>query len=116
MNETQDVETGRRVRRRWNQEARQQLLASWRVSGKGRREFCAEEGIGYSTMCAWLRKEAGGEAPPPKGTVEVSPLAWMGESVVAEVVWADGRRVRVMRGCPEGVWGRLVEAVGRCGP
>lgn len=113
MNETPAVETERRHRRRWNTEQRRELLAAYQQSGMVRLEFCRQHNLGYGTLSKWLREEPGGtDAPKAMEAVEVSPLAWMNEPVLAEVCFADGRRVRVMRGCPEVMWRRMVEVVG----
>ena len=43
--------------------------------------------------------------------MKISPLMGLGEAVIAEIVLADGRRVRLMRGCGREEVGMILEAV-----
>jgi transposase-like protein len=114
MNETAVDGTERRQRRRWSKEQRQEMIAAYRQSGMTRLAFCREHGLGYGSLSKWLKEEAGGsDVPKMMEAVEISPLAWMKEPVMAEVCFADGRRVRVMSGCPEALWRRMMEVMGR---
>lgn len=116
MNERETNPSVRSGRRHWNSEQRQQLLKQYRQSGMSRPVFCRKQGIGYSTLCAWLKKERASSAGRQGvEAVEVSPLAWMNEPVAAEIGLAGGMRLRLMKGCEDGLVVRLLEWVERCG-
>ncbi len=54
------------VRRRLTPEQRQQVLARYHQSQMTQREFCAQEGVGLSTLIKWLHEDRATKRPPVK--------------------------------------------------
>jgi hypothetical protein len=88
-------------------------VAAGKRSGLSGVEYAKQEGLGYSTLCAWLARARRESVPRGFQRVEVSGAGWPGSAVVAEVVLGNGVSVRVMRGCGEEL-GAILEAA-RCG-
>jgi len=61
------------VRKRHTPAQREKILGAYRRSRVSQREFCAQAGIGLSTLQLWLRKSARGAAAPA-GFIELPPV------------------------------------------
>lgn len=95
-------------------EEKQALLASWEASGLSARAFGEREGVRTSCLWRWKRAAKPGMLEPrergrrPSSTITFAPVhisksttkrgAGGAERVVAEVLLADGVRVRVIEG------------------
>lgn len=90
---------------------RQKLIAAFRRSGMGASEFCRKHGIHFTTLYSWMRSRSAKKVSRGFRRVKISPLMGLGEAVIAEIVLADGRRVRLMRGCGREEVGMILEAV-----
>jgi transposase-like protein len=96
---------------------RRKLIRMFRGSGMSALEFSRKHGIHFTTLYSWMRGEK-----PVKGSgslrrvkIEGSALIGVGEPVVAEVVLANGARVRLMRGSSEEELSMILKALGPCG-
>jgi transposase-like protein len=76
--------------RRYSREAREQLIETWKASGKTRQAFCAEHGIHPTTFSGWLKRAV---ARPPEGFAEVDLPKTSG--VPIEVHLPNGIRIDV---------------------
>jgi hypothetical protein len=93
-----------------------ELLADYRQSGQGQREFCQQRGIGLSTLQNYLR--GGRSGRKAQGLVEVELVA--GNRVDAkarslELTTTNGYRISVGRGFEAGDLIRLVKTIEQIG-
>jgi len=89
-----------RTRARW-----QQLIAEAARGGRSIRAFCQERGITEGQFYAWRRRLAGSGRgavrPRPAGAMSSATFALVQEAGAGpepagvELVWADGRRLRI---------------------
>jgi hypothetical protein len=71
-----------------------EIIARYRQSGMGRRQFCAEEGLTLRTFEKWYGRMRRSETSKGK-FVEVKALGGTGEPWAVEVEFPNGVRLRV---------------------
>ena len=74
------------------------LIRSWEESGQSQKDFCANQGIKPHVFWYWLRRyrEEGHQAkdrPKGQGFIPLKVEAAMEESVLAEIIYANGTRL-----------------------
>lgn len=67
MTQTTPTRT-RRTAEEWTQ-----LMARYEQSGLGQRQFCRQQGLGYSTFCKWKQRLAARR--PQEDLIELTPSA-----------------------------------------
>ena len=51
------MENQNNVQKTWRtREEKQALILQWQQSGKSRKEFCEESGIGYNSLVSWCKE------------------------------------------------------------
>jgi transposase-like protein len=90
---------GRRVKKRYSAEDREQLMAEYRASGKTRKDFCAERGVNVTTMHGWfkaLRKAALGQGKKAKSSKQVlAEVAVTAQAAPIEIALPSGKRLGI---------------------
>jgi transposase-like protein len=92
------------VRRRLTPEQRHQVLARYQESQMTQREFCAQEGVGLSTLIKWLHEDRSTKGPPVRFQEVIMPGGAPGWAI--EVVSPQGWTVRCQ---DQAAWPRLAQ-------
>ena len=51
------MENQNNVKKNWRtRQEKQELILQWQQSGKSRKEFCSERGIGYNSLVSWCKE------------------------------------------------------------
>ena len=51
------METSNNVQKGWRtREQKQEIILQWQQSGKSRKDFCQENGIGYNSLVGWCKQ------------------------------------------------------------
>ena len=60
----------RRTPEEWHQ-----LIIACEASGQGQRDFCRDQGLGYSTFCKWKQRLTSDTRSPELDLIEITPPA-----------------------------------------
>jgi hypothetical protein len=51
------METSNNVQKGWRtRQQKEEIILQWQQSGKSRKEFCEESGIGYNSLVSWCKQ------------------------------------------------------------
>ena len=91
------METENNVQKSWRtREQKEELILQWQQSGKSRKEFCEENGIGYNSLVSWCKQMKDKKALP--GFTEVKVKSDSG--LFAQVHLPGGKRIEFFQPVP----------------
>jgi len=103
----------KKVRRRWSQDERAEILRRFHEGGLTQEAFSRQEGMHSSVLGNWLRKERDG-ARRRQGVVPVRLKNDAPNGSAIEIVVEGGRRICVSPGFDEEFLRQVIAALERC--